>query len=450
MAIEFLPLSQSGKNLPQKIIFSQRAKERKFHVGKAEKLFDLMAYFAGYGFNKSHSAAYAMIAFQTAYLKANYPAEFAAALISLESSNAEKMSFYLKEAHDMGLEILPPNVNESVIDFNVVDGKILFGLQGIKNIGHVSLDNIIAQRTQDGPFKDLLDFCIRIDLRTSNKRVLENLICAGALDTLPGNRTQKHNELSQIMDRAVEIKKQRETGQMSMFGTIDINDHKDYQYQTCTPWTDKEKLEKEKEVLGFYISSHPLHGYSDCLTWLNIQEISAIQQQYHNVSAQTEAIVMVCGLVTSKKIITTKKGDRMAFLQIEDLANNAEIIVFPRLFAKIENQLNEHSIFVIRGTLDMMSAPVCKILANEISPIDHFFSTWPQIETVTLMLPPTTDVSVPAIIKEKLAPGKIQVQIIFHEQEKMMILKPFRRFAVSFDILHELKTNHDISVKITL
>ncbi len=434
----------------QKIIFSDRAKERKFHVGKAEKLFDLMAYFAGYGFNKSHSAAYAMIAYQTAYLKANYPAEFAAALISLEASNAEKMAFYLKEAHDMGLEILPPNVNESVIDFNVVDGKILFGLQGIKNIGHVSLDNIIAERSNNGPFKDLLDFCIRIDLRTSNKRVLENLICAGALDTLPGTRTQKYNELTQVIDRALEIKKQRETGQLSMFATVDINDHQDHRYQECTPWTEKEKLEKEKEVLGFYISSHPLHAYTQVMAWLNIAQISAIQEQYLNTPSQAEPIVFVCGLVTSKKVITTKKGDRMAFLQIEDLTGNAEIIVFPKLFAKIENNLNDHALFVIKGTLDMMSAPVCKILATELCPIDLFFEKWPHIEQVTLILPKQTEQHVPAIIKEKLTPGKIAVHIVFHEQEKMMVLKPYRRFNLSFESLHQLTNDYEIKVKISL
>ncbi len=435
----------------QKIIFSARAKERKFHVGKAEKLFDLMAYFAGYGFNKSHSAAYAMIAFQTAYLKANYPAEFAAALISLESTNAEKMSFYLKEAHDMGLEILPPNVNESIVDFNVVDGKILFGLQGIKNIGHVSLDNIIAERSANGPFKDLLDFCIRIDLRTSNKRVLENLICAGALDTLPGTRTQKYNELTQVMDRSIEIKKQRETGQMSMFA-MELDAHADiiHQYQPCTAWNDKEKLEKEKEVLGFYISSHPLQSYANPMEWLNIQAISAIQEQYLNVATDAEPIVMVCGLVSSKKIITTKKGDRMAFLQIEDLSNNAEIIVFPKLFAKVENQLNEHSIFIIKGVLDMMSTPVCKILANEICPIDLFFEKWPKVENVILYLPLTTTQSVPASIKEKLATGKTPVHIIFHEEDKRMILKSYRNFTVTFDILLELQKNHDIDIKINL
>jgi len=434
----------------QKILFVQKAKERSFNVNKAEKLFDLMAYFAGYGFNKSHSAAYAMIAFQTAYLKANYPAEFAASLISLESTNAEKMSFYLKEAHDMGLDILPPNVNESIIDFNVVDGKILFGLQGIKNIGHVSLDNMIAQREKDGPFKDLLDFCIRIDLRTSNKRVLENLICAGAFDTLPGTRTQKFNELTQVIDHAIETKKRKETGQMSMFAMEQDDDNNEfYRYQPCTEWTEKEKLEKEKEVLGFYISSHPLGTYTNPIAWLNIQEIAAIQEKHLNSApGQTEPIVTICGLLTSKKIITTKKGDRMAFLQVEDLQTSAEIIVFPRLFQKIETQLNDHSIFIIKGTLDTMSTGNCKILANEISPIDLFFEKWPNIETVSLILPLDFDESMIISIKEKLTQGKISVHIIFKESDKIMILKSNRKFALNFDILNDFAMTHKIKVKI--
>lgn len=432
----------------QKILFSTRAKERNFNVARAEKLFDLMAYFAGYGFNKSHSAAYAMIAYQTAYLKANYPAEFAAALISLESTNAEKMSFYLKEAHDMGLEILPPNVNESMIDFHVVEGKILFGLQGIKNIGHVSLDNIIAERKQNGPFKDMLDFCIRIDLRSSNKRVLENLICAGALDTLPGTRTQKYDQLSQIIDRAIEIKKQRETGQMSMFGTVDNNVQPVYQFQQSTPWTDKEKLEKEKEVLGFYISSHPLQSYSQALSWLEIKTIQAIQDEHTHTPLQEEPVAKICGLITSKKIITTKKGDRMAFLQVEDSTTSAEIIIFPKLFVKVEQLLHQYSIFIIKGTIDMISAPACKILANELCPIDLFFEKWPTIESMTLYLPENTAETVPEKIKEQLVPGRIEIKIIFYEQKLMMELKPYRRFTISFDRLQYLALTYDINVKI--
>ena len=163
-----------------------------FDAKKAGELFDLMAYFAGYGFNKSHSAAYALIAYQTAYLKAHYPAEFMACLISLEAANAENMAFYLQEARDMGLEILPPDINRSSIEFTPSrPQQILFGLQGIKNVGLAALENIIAERTAKGPFTHLFEFCKRIDLRTSNKRVIEHLICAGAFDDIPGNSRTK-------------------------------------------------------------------------------------------------------------------------------------------------------------------------------------------------------------------------------------------------------------------
>ncbi|MDR3550693.1 MAG: DNA polymerase III subunit alpha, partial [Candidatus Babeliales bacterium] len=246
----------------QRAIFLEMAKPRGFDAKKAGELFDLMAYFAGYGFNKSHSAAYALIAYQTAYLKANYTAEFMACLISLESSNAENMSFYLQEAKDMGLEILPPNINTSHIHFTVVNNGLLFGLLGIKNVGLASLENIIAERTKK-PFTDLMDFCKRIDLRTSNKRVIENLISAGAFDTMPGNRAQKHAELEHIMNVAVEFKKNEATGQMGMFSSAQksadgLGSDDGYIYQPLTEFGQKEKLDKEKEVIGFYLSAHPL------------------------------------------------------------------------------------------------------------------------------------------------------------------------------------------------
>ncbi|MFI5333515.1 MAG: DNA polymerase III subunit alpha, partial [Candidatus Babeliales bacterium] len=185
----------------QRELFLNRARNKQFDGKKAGELFDLMAYFAGYGFNKSHSAAYALIAYQTAYLKANFTAEFMACLISLEATHAENMAFYLQEAKDLGIKILPPHINTSAIRFSVIDNQILFGLQGIKNVGLASLENIIQERSK-GPFTDLLNLCERIDLRTSNKRVLEHLICAGALDCLPGNRAQKMAELERIMDIA--------------------------------------------------------------------------------------------------------------------------------------------------------------------------------------------------------------------------------------------------------
>jgi len=257
----------------QKSIFVARARERNFDQKKAGELFDLMAYFAGYGFNKSHSAAYALIAYQTAYLKAHYPAEFMACLITLEAGDADKMSFYLSEAKDIGLSILPPHINTSEIQFSVVNNAILFGLQGIKNVGHAALDQILAERTK-GPFQSLLDFCLRVDLRTANKRVIESLIYAGAFDTLAGNRAQKYEALSKMMDIAAEYKKERETGQLGLFNATHTNgtpaDPSHFQFSDIQEWQQSIKLEKEKEVMGLYISGQPLDSYKQYLKALPI------------------------------------------------------------------------------------------------------------------------------------------------------------------------------------
>lgn len=190
----------------QREIFIKRSIERNFNEQKAGELFDLMAYFAGYGFNKSHSAAYALIAYQTAYLKANFPAEFMACLISLDADNPDKMSFYLQETRDLKIDIKAPDINKSNIDFVVEHDAIQFGLRGIKNIGAAALDNIIAAR-EKGPFLDLFDFCKRVDLRTANKRVIESLICSGAFDLLPGTRAQQFHDVHTIMEQAHAYKK---------------------------------------------------------------------------------------------------------------------------------------------------------------------------------------------------------------------------------------------------
>ena len=202
----------------QQAIFVERATKNNFDAKKAGELFDLMAYFAGYGFNKSHSAAYALIAYQTAYLKAHYPAEFMACLISLEAANAENMAFYLQEARDMGIEIIAPNINRSSIEFTPPDpNKFCLACKELRMSDLLRLKILLHERTTKGPFTSLFEFCKRIDLRTSNKRVLEHLICAGAFDDIPGTRAQKVHDLEKIMDLAAEHKKVAATGQMGLF-----------------------------------------------------------------------------------------------------------------------------------------------------------------------------------------------------------------------------------------
>ena len=490
----------------QREIFLKGSQERNFDTKKANQLFDLMAYFAGYGFNKSHSAAYAMIAYQTAYLKANYMAEFMACLISLESSNADKMSFYLQEAKDLGLTILPPDINRSEIMFNVVyersnpstgsgrsdtnnvpavrgdasinsalkastpdhpeqilqrivskesirtahDGSILFGLQGTKSVGLAALENIIQERTKK-PFKDLLDFCKRIDLRTSNKRVIENLICAGAFDTLLGSRAQKINELPHIIDIATEYKKNAATGQMGLFQRAKTADGQEesYAFQPCTPWTDKEKLEKEKEVIGFYLSAHPLDSYKKQLRRLACAPFEAILKNAQTINSMQEPVVIGYGLLKSRKDINTKKGDRMSFVQLEDASSTAEIILFPRTFKKVEHWLDEHQVFVVKGNFDLASQQKCKIKAQEFVPLELLLEEWPNIQGASLQLPNNIQEEIIETLAQRFKKGRVPLEFIFHENGKKIRLSTKNRIKVTQETIDEIE-EHGIKVQLQL
>ena len=359
----------------QKVLFVKGAKERNFDEKKAAELFDLMAYFAGYGFNKSHSTAYALIAYQTAYFKANYPAEFMAALVSFETNNPDQLTFYLEEIKNTGLKTIPPNINRSEIEFSAQGEEILFGLQGIKNVGNTAIESILKEREKK-PFFDILDFCERVDLRTVNKRVLENLIYAGAMDCFPGNRAQKIAELDKILKIANDSKEAAKTGQISMFGpqpqekTTAAQDS--YAFAPLDDWSDEEKLEKEKEIAGFYLSSHPLQNYP-ILKWISSLTFAQALEKIKTINSLKEPTVLCYGLLQSNKVITTKKGDKMSFAQFEDFSGNCEVVVFPSIFKKVQDWLDEYTVFLIKGILDTTSQLKCKIKANQLTPIELFF-----------------------------------------------------------------------------
>lgn len=434
----------------QREIFLKKSTERGFDEARSGELFDLMAYFAGYGFNKSHSAAYAFIAYQTAYLKANYPAEFMACLISLESTHADKMAFYLQEAKSMGIDIMPPDINSSEIDFSVKDGKILFGLHGIKNVGLASLENIIAQRTKK-PFVDLFDFCKRIDLRTSNKRVLENLIYAGAFDKLPGNRAQQHAEIGTIMEQAVAQKKEEATGQMGLFSTAKKSGSQDsgYTFAPLADMPDKEKLEKEKEVVGFYLTSHPLESYAEQRNWISTTSTQDVLEMLKTYNKTEEPIITMCGLMTSKKEITTKKGDRMAFVQIEDMHGTAEIIAFPRTFKASQEWLDQYHVFVIQGAVDLMSPNKCKIKANHIVPIDLLLESWPTIQSIKLALPNSITESTLEELKAIMPKGNTPLDLLFIDQGKKLALRTKQRVQLDMTCSEKIKAL-GIRIKVAL
>ncbi len=422
----------------QSAIFVSKSQARGKDPKKAQELFDLMAYFAGYGFNKSHSAAYAMIAYQTAYLKANYPAEFMAALITLEATHAEKMAFYLEEAKSMKLVIHPPSIAQSQIDFSVKNGVIVFGLQGVKNVGLAALENIIAERAKK-PFYDMLDFASRVDLRTVNKRVVEHLIWAGAFDGMPGNRAQKTEELSLIFDTAVEKKKALLTGQMGLFDAPkrDTGTQEVYVYQPRPEWSDKEKLEKEKEVMGFYVSAHPLDTYKQQLSVLSLQSFEQALFLAQKEPGKEHEVVC-CGILKSKRTINTKKGDKMAFVQVEDYTQSAELVVFPTLYKKAESWLNEYDAFIIKGTLEAGSTS-CKLLANEIVPLELFFQEWKTIHHAVLKLPEGVTPDSVRQINGLLPKGKIPLMVQFQENGKSLLLKTKQTVGLDLSLVEQLK-----------
>jgi DNA polymerase-3 subunit alpha len=427
----------------QKEIFCSKAGARSFDTKKASELFDLIVYFAGYGFNKSHSAAYALIAYQTAYLKANYPAEFAASLISLEATNAENMAFYLKEAKDMGLEILPPDVNTSEIDFTVVQGKLLFGLQGIKNVGLAALEDILKERAKK-PFTHILDFCTRIDLRTSNKRVLENLACAGALDCFPGSRAQKYTDIEHIIATATTIKKEKATGQMSLFGASRPQDYEEtFTFTTQTNWSEKEKLEKEKEVLGFYISSHPLDSYKKQYSCLGTRTLSQALQLLQNNPPTQEIPFTTCLMLETKKEIMTKKGDKMAFATCTDQEHSAEVILFPKTYAQCAKWLSDYHVFIIQGTLDPLSTQTCKIKANSFIPLDLFFE-YTKIQEARLQLPQNIDPTILEKLTKELPQGNVPISFVFTENNKKILYKTKHKTSVNFAVLEKIMNSQII------
>jgi len=350
----------------QKSRFLEGAERKKIDKTKAEKIFDLMAKFAEYGFNKSHSAAYALVAYQTAYLKAHYPVEFMAALLTNDRANTDKVVVDIAECREMGINVLPPDVNESDLHFTVVGNDIRFGLAAVKNVGEAALQSVFAIRGEDGPFKGLLDFCSRIDSRKVNRKVIESLIQCGAFDSLGGNRAQYLAFLDRAMDLAASAQRDRLSGQTSLFDLFapavgapapDRDDLPD-----VAPLPPADELRAEKEVLGMYLSGHPLEDWGEILqTFANcgLADLS---------NHPDKTIVTVGGIVVGAKVIVTRTGNKMAFITLEDMEGTVEVVVFPELYAASEGLLGSDSPLIVKGTFEIGEGS-CKILADEIIPL---------------------------------------------------------------------------------
>ena len=304
--------------------FLTGCKEKSVDPKVAGEIFDLMEKFAEYGFNKSHSAAYGLITIHTAWLKAHYPVEFAAALLTSEKDNTDKVVAYIAEARAAGHEVLPPDVNLSISAFGAVDGKIRFGLGAIKGVGEGAIAAVIEARVS-GPFKDLFDFCERVDSRRVNKKVLEALVKAGAFDFEKRHRRQIFETIERAVERGSSSQRDKAVGQESLFGLFDAGPKGGglkNEYAVVDEWSEKERLTFEKESIGFYVSGHPLHAYDKELK--RYARPTAVVQR-----ARRDDKVTVAGIVSQLRERPTKTGKRMAWVTLEDLSGSVELVCFP-------------------------------------------------------------------------------------------------------------------------
>jgi DNA polymerase-3 subunit alpha len=324
--------------------------ERGIDGKTADRVWELMEKFAGYGFNKSHAAAYALVAYQTAYFKANYPVEFMAALLTSEMGDTDKIVKYIDECRAMGLTVSPPDVNVSGVRFTVAGDTIRFGLAAIKNVGEAAMESILRTRAEDGPFRSLEDFCARVDLRLVNRRVIESLIKAGAFDGLGLTRAHLLAHADAALEAGQRAQRDRAEGQGSFFE--DLLPQAPRPSRGAEPaamveeWPDDQRLAYEKEVLGFYISGHPLARYAPAIESLGITTSADLGAHGHG------AKVVLFGHVAVLKETATKSGNRMAFVTLEDMTGTVEVTVFPEPFKAAAPFLRSREPIIVRGRID--------------------------------------------------------------------------------------------------
>ncbi len=349
--------------------FVTGANQRGYPPKKIEKIFDLMAQFAGYGFNKSHSAAYALLAYQTAYLKTRFPVEFMAALLTSVTGSTDDVVKYINECREMGIAVEAPDINVSDANFTPHGSAIRFGLAAVKNVGHNAIESIVAGRRELGRYSSIYEFCEKVDLRLLNKRVLESLIKSGAMDGL-GRRAQ----LMAVLDRAIEgaqkTQRDAESGQHGLFGVFEQEEVSSSQNKLPdTPdWDEHTRLANEKEILGFFISGHPLEKYRDKLEGLralSTEEISALGR-----STGKDENIITAGIITNLRVLKSKRGDFYAQGALEDMAGSVEMLVFPEAYRKLQEKVKLEVPVLIRGGVRIEEGANPKLTVNDISSLE--------------------------------------------------------------------------------
>ncbi|MCH2605428.1 MAG: DNA polymerase III subunit alpha, partial [Nitrospinales bacterium] len=390
----------------------------KINFKKSKKIFDLMEKFAGYGFNKSHSAAYAQISYQTAYLKAHYPLEFFGALITSDMDNTDKVLRYIHDCREMKITVQPPDVNLSDRDFSVSDNKLVFGLGAIKNVGSKAIDNIIEARKELKKFNSLSQLCESVDLQLANKRVFESLIKSGACDSFGQSRAQMFKELQASMEQGQKKQRDQRLGQSSMFDTFaeDVAPEQG-NGNHVEEWNETDRLKFEKESIGFYITGHPLDRFTKDLSWFTDATSASVAE------AGSSKTVSIAGIPIKHLPKTTRKGDKMGIITLEDLHGSVEVILWPEIYAEVESLLLAEEPILVKGEVDS-DGNMPKVIAKEMFPLiqaKQRFQGRVMIHFRTLGLEKETLIAVKEILAANKGNNDTRLHFISPDNEERVV-----------------------------
>ncbi len=415
--------------------FMSGSKTNGFAPKKAEKIFDLMAQFAEYGFNKSHSAAYGYLAYLTGYLKANYPVEFMSALLTSETGNTTKVVKYINECREMKIEVLPPDINYSDLNFTPAKSSIRFGMGAVKNAGANPVEALVAARRENGPFPSLYKLCEQVDMSAVNRRVLESLIKAGAMDTLPGTRSQLLAVLDSAIESGIRAQRDKASGQSGLFGALMAEEeHPDPPLPNVPDWTPQEKLSSEKELLGYYITGHPLDQFADRVPDLRTHTVTGLEGLAKGVE------VKLCGIITGLQRKRNREGKPWAVMQLEDLDGSIEALAFTTVYESVAPLLVEDRPVMIRGLVLPEEGGPSKVSIQDVVPLENARVNLPSLISIRVRL--GNNGSERAEELQKLfdrKPGEAQV--------RLKLEKP-RDFSVTLDVATKVRPDKEFRAEI--
>ncbi len=428
-----------GKKKPEEMAaqrerFVQGAVKNGYPPRKIEKIFDLMAQFAGYGFNKSHSAAYALLAYHTAYLKTHYPFEFMAALLTSVTGSTDDVVKYINECREMGIAVEPPDINVSDANFTPHGQAIRFGLAAVKNVGGNAIESTVAARKKLGRnFRSLFEFCEEVDLRLLNKRVLESLIKSGAMDSL-GRRAQLMQALDKAIDRAQKTQRDVESGQHGLFGVFadEPAPHDNNALPDTPDWDEHTRLAAEKEILGFFITGHPLEKYKDKL--LDLSALSTEDINGMKRSTNKDENITTAGLITNLRVAKSKRGELWAQGALEDMSGKVELLIFPESFRKLGEKVKLEVPVLIRGGVRIEDGANAKLTVNEIIPLDEAKVPLPKALRIRIPLESASEDTVgalQALFHER--PGEAKVLFDVERQGDFMVVMEAEGYNVMPD-----------------